>query len=81
MSGGWYQRVGEVRGRIAAITPNRLAPSAPCAIRARRCFDAKVSLWISFMMESMVEMASSANNSGTTPLCGTEARWAALLTR
>ena len=123
MSGGWYQRVGEVRGRITAITSESVgsvsAPSLsalPADAAASRLigsvttvteaiskkseakgnykaptsgpgdltsvipkdaqsdinigsinadFDAKVSLWINSLMESMVEMATGANTSGT----------------
>lgn len=139
MSGGWYQRVGEVRGRIVAITAESVgsvsAPSlsalpadaaaslligsvttvteaiskkaetkgnykAPASgpgdltsvipkdaqsdinigsINAD--FDAKVSLWVNSMMESMVEMATGANTSGTTPLCGTAGQMGGSLNR
>ena len=139
MSGGWYQRVGEVRGRIVAITAESVgsvsAPSlsalpadaaaslligsvttvteaiskkseakgnykAPASgpgdltsvipkdaqsdinigsINAD--FDAKVSLWINSLMESMVEMATGANTSGTTPLCGTAGQMGGSLNR
>ncbi len=44
-------------------------------------FDAKVSLWINSMMESMVEMATGANTSGTTPLCGTAGQMGGSLNR
>lgn len=139
MSGGWYQRVGEVRGRIAAITSESVgsvsAPSLsalPADAAASRLigsvttvteaiskkseikgnykaptsgpgdltsvipkdaqsdinigsinadFDAKVSLWINSMMESMVEMATGANTSGTTPLCGTAGQMGGSLNR
>ena len=139
MSGGWYQRVGEVRGRIAAITSQSVgsvsAPSLsalPADAAASRLigsvttvteaiskksetkgnykaptsgpgdltsvipkdaqsdinigsinadFDAKVSLWINSMMESMVEMATGANTSGTTPLCGTAGQMGGSLNR
>ncbi len=139
MSGGWYQRVGEVRGRIAAITSESVgsvsAPSLsalPADAAASRLigsvttvteaiskkseakgnykaptsgpgdltsvipkdaqsdinigsinadFDAKVSLWINSMMESMVEMATGANSSGTTPLCGTAGQMGGSLNR
>lgn len=51
----------------------------PVAIRAaRRCFDAKVSLWISFMMESMVEM-EQREHPGTTPLYGTASQMSGYL--
>ena len=139
MSGGWYQRVGEVRGRIAAITSQSVGSvSAPSlsALPADAAaslligsvttvteaiskkseikgnykaptsgpgdltsvipkdaqsdinigsinadFDAKVSLWINSMMESMVEMATGANTSGTTPLCGTAGQMGGSLNR
>ena len=139
MSGGWYQRVGEVRGRIAAITSESVGSvSAPSlsALPADAAaslligsvttvteaiskkseikgnykaptsgpgdltsvipkdaqsdinigsinadFDAKVSLWINSMMESMVEMATGANTSGTTPLCGTAGQMGGSLNR
>lgn len=139
MSGGWHQRVGEVRGRIAAITSESVgsvsAPSLsalPADAAASRLigsvttvteaiskksetkgnykaptsgpgdltsvipkdaqsdinigsinadFDAKVSLWINSMMESMVEMATGANTSGTTPLCGTAGQMGGSLNR
>jgi len=139
MSGGWHQRVGEVRGRIAAITSESVgsvsAPSLsalPADAAASRLigsvttvteaiskkseakgnykaptsgpgdltsvipkdaqsdinigsinadFDAKVSLWINSMMESMVEMATGANSSGTTPLCGTAGQMGGSLNR
>lgn len=139
MSGGWYQRVGEVRGRIVAITSESVgsvsAPSLsalPADAAASRLigsvttvteaiskksetkgnykaptngpgdltsvipkdaqsdinigsinadFDAKVSLWINSMMESMVEMATGANTSGTTPLCGTAGQMGGSLNR
>ena len=139
MSGGWYQRVGEVRGRITAITSESVgsvsAPSLsalPADAAASRLigsvttvteaiskkseakgnykaptsgpgdltsvipkdaqsdinigsinadFDAKVSLWINSLMESMVEMATGANTSGTTPLCGTAGQMGGSLNR
>ncbi|BBT65666.1 TPA: DotA/TraY family protein [Pseudomonas aeruginosa] len=139
MSGGWYQRVGEVRGLIAAITSESVGSvSAPSlsALPADAAaslligsvttvteaiskkseikgnykaptsgpgdltsvipkdaqsdinigsinadFDAKVSLWINSMMESMVEMATGANTSGTTPLCGTAGQMGGSLNR
>ena len=139
MSGGWYQRVGEVRGLIAAITSESVGSvSAPSlsALPADAAaslligsvttvteaiskkseikgnykaptsgpgdltsvipkdaqsdinigsinadFDAKVSLWINSMMESMVEMATGANSSGTTPLCGTAGQMGGSLNR
>lgn len=139
MSGGWHQRVGEVRGRIAAITSESVGsvsvPSLsalPADAAASRLigsvttvteaiskksetkgnykaptsgpgdltsvipkdaqsdinigsinadFDAKVSLWINSMMESMVEMATGANSSGTTPLCGTAGQMGGSLNR
>lgn len=139
MSGGWYQRVGEVRGRIAAITSESVGSvSAPSlsALPADAAaslligsvttvteaiskkseikgnykaptsspgdltsvipkdaqsdinigsinadFDTKVSLWINSMMESMVEMATGANTSGTTPLCGTAGQMGGSLNR
>ena len=139
MSGGWYQRVGEVRGRITAITSESVgsvsSPSLsalPADAAASRLigsvttvteaiskkseakgnykaptsgpgdltsvipkdaqsdinigsinadFDAKVSLWINSLMESMVEMATGANTSGTTPLCGTAGQMGGSLNR